>query len=114
MRTMNGPTTTPRPLAIFDEALGLDAPEERATYLDRACSGHPDLRARVEALLAAHDRAGESLESPATEPTIDVVPAGPLEGVGTTIGPYRLMECIGEGGMGLVYVAEQVRAVRRR
>ena len=107
---MHGPTAPPSPLAIFNEALDLDSSADRAAYLDRACAGDPALRARVEALLAVHDRAGDFLESPAMTPTIDAVPQGPAEGVGTVIGPYKLLEQIGEGGMGVVYVAEQTAA----
>src|SRR4051794_7652744 len=109
---MHGPTAPPRPMAIFNEALDLTSPSERAAYLDRACAGDPALRARVEALLAVHDRAVDFLESPAMAPTIDSVPWLPSECIGTVIGPYKLMEQIGEGGMGVVYVADQAQPVR--
>jgi serine/threonine protein kinase len=111
---MQGPKTSPSSITIFNEALGLDSPADRAAYLDRVCADDSALRARVEALLAVHDRAGGFLESPARGPTIDEVREEPAEGVGTVIGPYRLMEQIGEGGMGIVFVAEQTRPVRRR
>ena len=111
---MHRPTAPPSPMEIFNEALDRGSPAERAAYLDRACAGDPALRARVEALLAVHDRAGEFLEAPALAPTIDASPPEPAECAGTVIGPYKLLERIGEGGMGAVYVAEQVAPVRRR
>src|SRR4029450_703447 len=81
---------------------------ERAEYLDRACGPDAALRGRVEALLRAHAGAGEFLEprladAPATRP-------GPGPDV---IGAYKLLEQIGEGGFGIVYMAEQTRPVRR-
>jgi serine/threonine protein kinase/tetratricopeptide (TPR) repeat protein len=111
---MHGPTAPPSPLAIFNEALERESPSDRAAYLDHACAGDPALRARVEALLSVHHRAGEFLESPAMVPTAEAALRGPDEGVGTSIGPYKLMEQIGEGGMGFVYVAEQHQPVRRK
>ena len=111
---MKRPTAPLSPMAIFNEALDLDRPKDRAAYLDRVCGSDPDLRARVETLLAAHGRAGGFLESPAVVPTADLDPRGPVEAVGTVIGPYMLMETLGEGGMGVVYVAEQTEPVRRK
>src|SRR5262245_28383842 len=111
---MHRANASPSPITIFNEALELDSPTDRAAYLDRACASDPALRARVEALLAVHDRAGGFLESPAPGPTIDAVLGPPAEGVGTVIGPYRLMEQIGEGGMGTVFMAEQTKPVRRK
>src|SRR4051812_32693700 len=111
---MTGPTAPPSPMAIFGAALEIDSPSDRARYLDRACAGNPALRSRVEALLAAHARAGDFLEAPATPLDVDGDPTELTESVGTAIGPYKLLEVIGEGGMGVVYMAEQTEPVRRK
>lgn len=79
---------------------------EREAYLDGACGDDAVLRERVEALLSAHDEATGFLEGP--------VVGEPQEGPGTSIGPYKLLQEIGEGGMGIVYMAEQERPVRRK
>src|SRR5437773_2558672 len=84
----------------------------RLACLDKACNGQPDLRQRVEVLLRAHERAGDFLESPAALPAMLDLPSI-VEGPGTIIGSYKLLERIGEGGMGLVYMAEQQQPVRR-
>jgi serine/threonine protein kinase/WD40 repeat protein len=99
--------------SIFLEAIEIASAEGRAAYLDAACGDDPMLRARVEDLLRAHERPLGLLDAPnAAEPTAD---PGPLrEGPGTFIGPYKLLEVIGEGGMGVVYMAEQTRPVRRK
>src|SRR5262249_48793281 len=91
-------------------------PEQRAKYLDEATAGDADLRRRVEALLKVHDNPDSFLSQPAFEfaPTVDVPPVEPLaEGAGTVIGPYKLLQQIGEGGMGVVFMAEQSRPVQR-
>jgi serine/threonine protein kinase/tetratricopeptide (TPR) repeat protein len=98
---------------IFKAAIRL-APERRAAFLDQACGTNAELRQEVEALLRAHDASGSFLREPSARPraTIDDEPLA--ERPGTVIGPYKLMEQIGEGGMGLVFVAEQQQPVRRR
>jgi WD40 repeat protein/serine/threonine protein kinase len=120
--------------AIVEGALAIGSPAERAAYLDKTCAGLPEVRQQVDALLAARADGGTSLHAGTSgvEPTAftpawqseDVAPpeldgAVPdrqpsVEGVGARIGPYRLVQQLGEGGMGAVFVAEQTAPVKRR
>src|SRR5262245_12725887 len=100
--------------SIFIAALEKDDPAERAAYLDQACADNAPLRQRIERLLKAHEPVDSFLEHrpPGLGVTADEPPI--TEGPGTVIGPYKLKEQIGEGGMGLVFVAEQQEPVRRK
>jgi tetratricopeptide (TPR) repeat protein/tRNA A-37 threonylcarbamoyl transferase component Bud32 len=101
--------------AVFDRAVEMASKAERQAYLDEACAAAPELRRKVEALLQAYEEAGSFLESPPSAGNlVATVEDSVRERVGSLIGPYKLLEQIGEGGMGLVFVAEQQRPVRRR
>src|SRR5436190_14012645 len=82
---------------------------ERAEFFDRACAGDASLRAQVEALLAAHDTPDSFLAVPAEAVATIDRPAS--ERLGMQIGPYKLLQKLGEGGMGTVYLAEQQQPV---
>ena len=108
--------------AIFLAAVERATPAERDAYLDGACAGSPELRAEVVALLRSHEQAGSFLEPPvgpinatgAFAPESGTSAAPPAESIGTRIGPYKLLQVLGEGGMGAVYLVEQSEPVRRQ
>jgi eukaryotic-like serine/threonine-protein kinase len=124
--------------SIFMEALARETPAQRSAYLEKACGGDAAMRHRVEALLASHEQAGSFLGKPVPErlaqkrampvppeetraqPSVDGDGPGPFspapggEGLGSRIGPYKLLQQIGEGGMGTVYMAEQEIPVQRK
>jgi len=110
---------TPNAKSIFVKALEIETPEARKAYLDDACAGNAELRSEVTDLLAAFEKVGSFLKKPAVEtapkasgPTVDM--ATMAEAPGQLIGPYKLLQQIGEGGMGLVYMAEQEKPMRRK
>ena len=109
---MNDPKTEK---TIFAGARQLP-PEDRAAYLDQACGDNGPLRRRIEALLNASEQSGAFLEISAA-PTLRRTPAVSIplaEKPGDRVGRYKLLQQIGEGGCGVVYMAEQEEPVRRR
>src|SRR5882762_5032665 len=101
-------------IAVFTEALRLPL-EERDRYLDKACKADVEFRRRVEALLQAYEQAGDFLgRSAAGRPTGATQAFQAGEKPGDRIGHYKLLQQIGEGGCGVVFMAEQEEPVRRR
>src|SRR5262245_32981423 len=103
-----------REIELFAEAIQLST-AERIAFLDRACANDADLRRRIELLLRSNDRVGAFLEEPPTgairEERAKVTAS---EKPGDRVGRYKLLRQIGEGGCGIVFMAEQEEPVRRR
>jgi len=99
--------------SIFLEAIEKE-PAERAAFLNRACAGDQQLLDQVRKLLRSHDALGTFHESAPRQSLLALEKViQPSEQIDALVGPYKLIEQIGEGGMGLVYMAEQQRPVRR-
>jgi WD40 repeat protein/serine/threonine protein kinase len=98
---------------IFWSALQLACEEERRTYLERVCGPDQELRQLLEKLLRAQPKAAAFLEQPFVGPVV-TVDESLTERPGMVIGPYKLLERIGEGGFGVVYMAEQQQPLRRK
>src|SRR5258705_4229875 len=115
-----------REIEIFKAALALPSAAERAAYIERSCSGDESLRKRIEALLAAvgleyaeesggrRRRDGPTSDGPTASSPEGTVVMPAIEKPGDRIGRYKILQQIGEGGCGVVYMAEQERPVRRR
>jgi serine/threonine protein kinase/tetratricopeptide (TPR) repeat protein len=119
------PAQSSRIKELFVAALDLPDAAARRAFLDQACGSDADLRQRLDALLQAHDAPASVLKQPLAalaDAGVDmpVQPAAtasfsvPEADVGTVIGPYKLLQQIGEGGMGTVYMAEQAEPVQRK
>jgi WD40 repeat protein/serine/threonine protein kinase len=99
---------------VFEDAIKLPTPQERAAYVRGACGEDQVLRQQVESLIQAHDEVGGFMPTDPGEAVI-TIPDRPLsEKEGTCIGRYKLLQRIGEGGMGVIYMAEQTEPVTRK
>jgi hypothetical protein len=100
---------------IFFAALEQTTPEARNGFLDGVCSGKGELRQRVDKLLADHFGADSFMHAAAVNGIVgEVSSATMVEGPGSRIGRYKLLQKLGEGGFGIVYMAEQKDPVKRR
>jgi len=101
--------------AIFEFARKIGSAEARQAYLQQVCGEDPELEQRIATLLRAYEESASFLESPPLELAISpAIDQPPQERLGTQIGPYKLLQVIGEGGMGVVYMAEQSGPMERR
>ena len=100
--------------AIFNTAKELPTPEQKEVYLRDACKDAPDLRSKVEALLRASEQSVDAFQTKPSQGETILAQGEIAEGPGSSIGRYKLLQQIGEGGMGIVFMAEQTEPVRRK
>jgi len=100
--------------SIFADALEKESPEARAEYLDMTCGDDTDLRRKVEALLTAYEESDDVSDDPIIDSGMRLENITLSEQAGTIIDRYKLLEKIGEGGMAVVYMAEQEKPIRRK
>ncbi|MEM6691702.1 MAG: serine/threonine-protein kinase, partial [Planctomycetota bacterium] len=96
---------------LFQQLIEIPTTERRSEFLDRVCGDDLDLRRQLEGLARCHEQAGSFLQDDSLDDTQD--PGVQPTTTGQSIGPYKLRELVGEGGMGSVYVAEQEKPVKR-
>src|SRR5262245_41162691 len=99
--------------SVFFQALEKDSPVEREAFLATACAGDERLRRDVARMLAAHSVAGSFLQAPSLEGVESTAATSLDTQGGARIGPYKLLQQIGEGGMGVVFMADQSEPIRR-
>jgi hypothetical protein len=105
---MSDPKTNAR--TIFSEAVENVPRQQWPAFLDEQCGDDQNLRGQVERLLNAHEDIGSFMGQPAAEPS-PTIERPVTERPGIQIGPYKLLQIVGEGGMGVVYMAEQTKPV---
>src|SRR5262245_44198562 len=104
----------PKLRELFSRATECRTAEELSSFLDQVCEGDTELRAQLEELLQAQHEDGSCVEEQSDRPAATIDLPGLGSHTGALIGPYKLLEQIGEGGFGIVYLAEQSEPVRRK